>query len=86
MINPDDKDKYRQKQAAECHVAAEATTFSEVKQAFLHLEQGWLQLLPEADLQQISSVPANRKRKRDETPNVHYRKRKRGGVRLSMIR
>jgi hypothetical protein len=84
MTDPDDKDEYRQKQAAECHVAAEATKFSEVRQAFLHLEQGWLQLLPEGDQQQTSSTSG--RKKRINTPKTSHRGPKRRELRLSMIR
>jgi hypothetical protein len=35
------------KQAAECAAAATATVLAEVKEAYLNLEQGWLQLAPE---------------------------------------
>jgi hypothetical protein len=86
MTDPDDRDEYRQKQAAECHVAAEATKFSEVRQAFLHLEQGWLQLLPEGDLQQTSSAAGRKKRNKSKTPKVSHRRPERREVRLSMIR
>jgi hypothetical protein len=38
---------YCQEQAAECAKAAVSSTIAEVKEAYLNLEQGWLQLAPE---------------------------------------
>jgi hypothetical protein len=37
------------KQAAECAAAAAAAVLAEVKEAYLNLEQGWLQLVPEIE-------------------------------------
>jgi hypothetical protein len=38
---------YCQEQAAECAKAAFESTIVEVKEAYMNLEQGWLQLAPE---------------------------------------
>ena len=86
MICPDDKDEYRRKQAADCRVAAELTTAPEVREAFLHLEQGWLQLLPEGEVELSCSAHSSKERKRRNTPKISRRKRQRGGIRLSMVR
>lgn len=53
------KTEYRHKQAAACHSAAASSSSSEVKRAFLELEQGWLQLMGT-----ISEEPRQAKTKR----------------------
>lgn len=45
MRDLDEKNEYRHKQAAACRTAATVSTVAEVRQAFLDLEQGWLQLI-----------------------------------------
>jgi hypothetical protein len=47
---------YCRAQAAECAAAAETTTILELKEAYLNLEQGWLQLAPEIEGGRISSI------------------------------
>jgi len=47
---------YCGQQAAECASAATATTLSEVKEAYLNLEQAWLKLAPELEGGRISSI------------------------------
>jgi hypothetical protein len=41
--------EYCRKQAAECADAAATSTLAEVKEAYLNLEQAWLQLAPEIE-------------------------------------
>ncbi len=45
--------KYCREQAAECAAKAAATGIPEVREGYLNLEQGWLQLAPKGD----ASVP-----------------------------
>ena len=47
---------YCRQQAAECAAAATATALSEVKEAYLNLEQAWLKLAPEIEGRQIFSI------------------------------
>jgi hypothetical protein len=47
---------YCRQQAAECAAAATATTLSEVKEAYLNLEQAWLKLAPELEGDRFSST------------------------------
>jgi hypothetical protein len=53
--------EYCKQQAARCGAAAMTTPLSEVKAAYLNLEQGWLRLaldLPESELGQNSPATA----------------------------
>jgi hypothetical protein len=47
---------YCRRQAAECAAAATTTTLSEVKEAYLNLEQAWLKLAPELEGGRILST------------------------------
>jgi hypothetical protein len=47
MPRPRGKNEYCREQAAECASAATATVLADVKEAYLNLEQGWLQLAHE---------------------------------------
>jgi hypothetical protein len=49
MSRSSERTAYCRKQAAECAAAATATALAEVKEAYLNLEQGWLQLAPEIE-------------------------------------
>jgi hypothetical protein len=49
MPRSSQRTEYCQKQAAECAAAASAAAMPDVKEAYLNLEQGWLQLAPEID-------------------------------------
>jgi hypothetical protein len=49
MPRSSQRTEYCQKQAAECAAAASAAAMLDVKEAYLNLEQGWLQLAPEID-------------------------------------
>jgi hypothetical protein len=49
MARSPERTAYCRKQAAECAAAATATALAEVKEAYLNLEQGWLQLAPEIE-------------------------------------
>jgi hypothetical protein len=49
MSRSSERTTYCRKQAAECAAAATATALAEVKEAYLNLEQGWLQLVPEIE-------------------------------------
>jgi hypothetical protein len=47
MPHPRGKNEYCREQAAECASAATATVLADIKEAYLNLEQGWLQLAHE---------------------------------------
>ncbi len=76
MKDSEEKNEYRHRQAAACHTAATASGVAEVRQAFLNLEQGWLQLIgaapetsdirhAEADLK-VDKVKSKRARSKSE--------------------
>jgi hypothetical protein len=48
--------QYCHQQAAECASAAMTTTLSEAREAYLNMEQAWLQLAPDVDSNQTFSV------------------------------
>jgi hypothetical protein len=48
MPSPSRQNAYYAEQAAKCAAAALITTIAEIKQAYLDLEQGWRQLIPES--------------------------------------
>lgn len=52
MKDPAKTHLYCQQQAQDCLKASKSSASSEVRQAFLDLEQGWLQLIPEAERQE----------------------------------
>ena len=59
--------EYCRKQAAECAAAATASALPDVKEAYLNLEQAWLQLAPELEGGlNVSTGPEPRKS--DRTP------------------
>lgn len=82
MKDPEEKNEYRHKQAVECHSAAAASKSTEVRRAFLELEQGWLQLLGEASAtpgapgfnndQTDGHKPAQRKRRKQRKRGVTF--------------
>ena len=47
MPHSREKNEYCREQAAECASAATASVLADVKEAYLNLEQGWLQLAHE---------------------------------------
>lgn len=49
MPRINDRTEYCHRQAAECASAAAATTLSEVKEAYLNMQQAWLRLAPDVD-------------------------------------
>ncbi len=51
-----DRKLYCQQQAAECASAANATNLSEIKEAYLNMEQAWLQLAPDIDSDRTVAV------------------------------
>jgi hypothetical protein len=56
--NHADQKAYCHRQASECAAAASATSVTEVKQAYLDLEQGWLSLAPKGkEHPAVSSKP-----------------------------
>jgi hypothetical protein len=52
----DKRTAYCRQQAAECALAATTTILGEIRQAYLNIEQAWLQLAPEID---SGSAPTN---------------------------
>jgi hypothetical protein len=74
---------YRYKQAVDCFGASQSAKNPEVRKAFLELEQGWLQLIPEAALEKRSSDVDRDWHKRHKP--VKQRRRRRSGVSFSMI-
>jgi hypothetical protein len=56
MPRTKDRSSYCQQQAAECASAATATTLSEAREAYLNMEQAWLQLAPDVDSNPTVSV------------------------------
>jgi hypothetical protein len=50
---------YCRAQAAKCASAAEATAILDIREAYLNLEQGWLQLAPEIEGGRVSSTSAD---------------------------
>lgn len=49
MPRTKDRKSYCQQQAAECASAANITNLSEIREAYLNMEQAWLQLAPDID-------------------------------------
>jgi hypothetical protein len=49
MSRSSERTAYCRKRASECAAAATVTALAEVKEAYLNLEQGWLQLAPEIE-------------------------------------
>jgi hypothetical protein len=47
MARTNDRTAYCHRQAAECASAAAATTLSEAREAYLNMQQAWLQLAPD---------------------------------------
>ena len=45
----DKRTTYCRQQAAECALAATTAILSEIKEAYLNIEQAWLQLAPDID-------------------------------------
>jgi hypothetical protein len=66
MRDPTKMHRYCQQQAQDCLKASESSAFSEVRRAFLDLEQGWLQLIPETERKEgaIELKPIGRKRRK----------------------
>ena len=52
MPRTKDRKSYCQQQAAECASAANTTNLSEIREAYLNMEQAWLQLAPDIDSNQ----------------------------------
>jgi hypothetical protein len=49
MARADQRKAYCRRQAADCATAASTTLVADVKEAYLNLEQGWLQLAADAE-------------------------------------
>jgi hypothetical protein len=65
MPRTKDRKSYCQQQAAECASAATATTLSEAREAYLNMEQAWLQLAPDVDSNQtFSGSPESKEQQR----------------------
>jgi hypothetical protein len=79
----DTKVPYRHKQAIECFAASRCAKAPEVRRAFLELEQGWLQLISETELEERSRELDGNWRKRYRP--FKQRKRRRSGVTISMV-
>jgi hypothetical protein len=56
MSRTKDRKSYCQQQAAECASAATTTALSEVRNAYLNMEQAWLQLAPDIDSNQTFAI------------------------------
>jgi hypothetical protein len=56
MPRTKDRTSYCRQQAAECASAATTTTLSEIREAYLNIEQAWLQLAPDIDSNQAFSL------------------------------
>jgi hypothetical protein len=56
MLRTKDRKSYCQQQAAECASAAATTTLSEIKDAYLNMEQAWLRLAPDIDSNQTFAI------------------------------
>jgi hypothetical protein len=77
------KVSYRRKQAIECFAASQCATVPEIRNAFLELEQGWLQLISQTELETLTREFDENWRKRYKP--VKQQKRRRLGVTLSMV-
>ena len=65
-----DRKSYCQQQAAECASAANTTNLSELKEAYLNMEQAWPQLAPDIDSHQTFAVrPESDEEGRKVEPN-----------------
>ncbi len=62
--------KYCREQAAECAAKAAATGIPEVREGYLNLEQGWLQLAPKGDASPAPAATAEPRQgvRRDRSP------------------
>jgi hypothetical protein len=60
MPRPNERTDHCRAQAAKCASAAAATAIMDVREAYLNLEQGWLQLVPEIEGGRVSSISADR--------------------------
>jgi hypothetical protein len=61
---------YCQQQAAECASVATITTLSEISEAYLNIEQAWLQLAPDVDSNRtIPDGPESDEQGRKRKPN-----------------
>ena len=49
---------YCRQQATECASAATTTTIAEIREAYLNMEQAWLQLAPDVASNQLPPGPA----------------------------
>jgi hypothetical protein len=56
MSRTKDRKSYCQQQAAECASAATTTALSEIRDAYLNMEQAWLQLAPDVASNQTFSI------------------------------
>lgn len=56
MPRTKDRKSYCQQQAVECASAANATNLSEIREAYLNMEQAWLQLAPDIDSNQTFTI------------------------------
>jgi hypothetical protein len=56
-----DPSAYCRRQAAECARRALQATLAEVREAYVNLEQGWLQLAPETSDNQSAEVRRSRR-------------------------
>lgn len=56
MLRTKDRKLYCQQQAAECASAANATNLSEIREAYLNMEQAWLKLAPDIDSNQTLTI------------------------------
>lgn len=64
-----DRTAYYRRQASACATAALTTVISEVRQAYLDLEQGWLCLAPKAEGSSATSALPKSAGKVDLQPN-----------------
>lgn len=56
MSRHKDRKSYCEQQAVECAAAANATNLSEIREAYLNMEQAWLQLAPDIDSNQSFTI------------------------------
>ncbi len=61
---------YCHQQAAECASAASATVLAEVREAYLNMEQAWLQLAPDIDSNQSPPVASQADQQRSKTDTL----------------
>lgn len=63
MPRPGEKNEFCREQAAECAAAATAAALFDVKEAYLNLEQGWLQLAQEFEEMPKSPITSEHARR-----------------------